>query len=74
MATDFFCLLLKNTAWRICGSNKTYHTTRANMAFLQEKFPGRVISRRGGINWPPRSCDLTPLDFMGLREESCLYR
>ena len=33
----------------------TSHTTRANMALLQEKFPGRVISRRGDINWPPRS-------------------
>ncbi|KOC58819.1 hypothetical protein WH47_02294 [Habropoda laboriosa] len=26
-------------------------------------FNGRVISRGGDINWPPRSCDLTPLDF-----------
>ena len=33
------------------------------MALLQETFPGRVISCRGNINWPPRSCDLTPLDF-----------
>ena len=31
--------------------------------FLQTKFHGRVISRRGDVNWPPRSCDLTPLDF-----------
>ena len=22
---------------------------------FQEQFPGRVISRRGDINWPPRS-------------------
>ena len=28
-----------------------------------EKFPGRVISRNGDYNWPPRSCDSTPLDF-----------
>ena len=33
----------------------TCHTTRANMILLQETFPGRVIYRRGGINWPPRS-------------------
>ena len=26
---------------------------------LQETFPGRIISRRGEINSPPRSCDLT---------------
>ena len=34
------------------------YTIRANMTF-----PGRVISRRGNINWPPRSCDLTRLDL-----------
>ena len=41
----------------------TCHTTRAKMALLQKIFPGRVISHRGDINWPPRSCDLKPLDF-----------
>ena len=41
----------------------TCHTTRVNIPLLQETFPGRVISRRGDINWAPRSCDLTPLDF-----------
>ena len=39
----FFCLLLKNTTFRICG-------------FTQ-------LERSGNINWPPRSCDLTPLDL-----------
>ncbi|GFU58931.1 uncharacterized protein TNCV_4732111 [Trichonephila clavipes] len=24
---------------------------------------GRLISRFGPVNWPPRSCDLTPLDY-----------
>ena len=41
----------------------TCSITQANMALLQETFPGRVIFRRGDINWPPRSCDLTPLDL-----------
>lgn len=41
----------------------TSHTTRENISLLRTKFPGRVISRNGDINWPPRSCDLTPLDF-----------
>ena len=27
------------------------------------KLPGRVISRNGDYNWPPRSCDLASLDF-----------
>ena len=42
----------------------TCHTTRANMALLQETFPGHVISGRGYINWLPTSSDLTPLDFL----------
>lgn len=41
----------------------TCHTTRETIDLLQTRFPGRVISRNGDINWPPRSCDLTPLDF-----------
>ena len=31
--------------------------------WLQEHFPGHVMGRRGDIDWPPRSCDLTPPDF-----------
>jgi len=43
----------------------TSHTTRENIALLQpRKFPGRLISRNGDIKWPPRSCDLTPLDYL----------
>ena len=26
-------------------------------------FENRIISRRGDVVWPPRSCDLTPLDY-----------
>jgi hypothetical protein len=33
------------------------------MALLLEGFPGRVISRCGDINWPPRSPDLTAPGF-----------
>jgi transposase len=31
--------------------------------YLNTIFPNRVISRDGTIKWPPRSPDLTPLDF-----------
>ena len=31
--------------------------------WLNDRFPGRWIGRRGPIEWPPRSPDLTPLDF-----------
>ncbi|CAF4889820.1 unnamed protein product [Pieris macdunnoughi] len=39
------------------------HTARETIQLLHQSFPGRVISRFGDQNWPPRSCDLTPLDF-----------
>ena len=41
----------------------TCHTARVTTELLREEFPGRVISRNGDQNWPPRSCDLTPCDF-----------
>ena len=31
--------------------------------FLDENFPGRWVGRGGPTAWPPRSPDLTPLDF-----------
>lgn len=31
--------------------------------YLDEVFPEKWIGRRGAIEWPPRSPDLTPLDF-----------
>ena len=39
------------------------HKTRRCLALLQQRYPGRVISIGGNIAWPPRSPDLTPLDF-----------
>lgn len=41
----------------------TCHTSNATMTFLRQKFPGRLISRRGDVSWPPRSPDLSPCDF-----------
>jgi hypothetical protein len=32
-------------------------------AFLDENLPGQWIGRRGAVEFPPRSPDLTPLDF-----------
>lgn len=32
-------------------------------AFLNFTFPGQWIGRRGAIEWPPRSPDMTPMDF-----------
>ncbi|GFT73901.1 uncharacterized protein TNCV_4895341 [Trichonephila clavipes] len=45
-------------------------TRRRNMShsschnrFIERRFVDRLISRFGPVNWPPRSCDLTPLDY-----------
>ena len=40
-----------------------YHYTRHVMRHLNDTFPNRWIGRGSTINWPPRSPDLTPLDF-----------
>ncbi|GFW75603.1 DUF4817 domain-containing protein [Trichonephila clavipes] len=41
----------------------TCHTARATIDLLKDTFDNRLISRFGPVNWPPRSCDLTPLDY-----------
>ncbi|GFY05053.1 uncharacterized protein TNCV_561851 [Trichonephila clavipes] len=40
----------------------TCHTARATIDLLKYTFGDRLISRFGPVDWPPRSCDLTPLD------------
>ncbi|GFW53740.1 uncharacterized protein TNCV_3938341 [Trichonephila clavipes] len=39
------------------------HTARATFDLLKDTFGDRVISCFGSVNRPPRSCDLTPLDY-----------
>ncbi|PSN52143.1 hypothetical protein C0J52_06461 [Blattella germanica] len=41
----------------------TVHTANISMATLRGLFPGRVISRRGDVEWSPRSPDLNVCDF-----------
>ncbi|GFV16920.1 putative DD41D transposase [Trichonephila clavipes] len=41
----------------------TCHTARATIDLLKDTFGDRLISRFGPVNWPPTSCDLTPLDY-----------
>ena len=41
----------------------TCHTARETMRVTTDKV---VISRFGDQHWPPRSCDLTPMDFFSL--------
>lgn len=51
------------------------YTARQTIALLRTKFPDRVISKKGDIKWPPRSPDLSPLDFFlwGFLKD-CVYR
>ncbi|GFW96110.1 putative DD41D transposase [Trichonephila clavipes] len=41
----------------------TCHTARVTIELLKDTLGDRLISRFGHVNWPPRSCDLTPLDY-----------
>ncbi|GFV42999.1 putative transposable element [Trichonephila clavipes] len=66
MITNFFIPGLSNhdvqELW-FQQAGATCHTARATIDLLKDKFGDRLISRFGPVNWPPRSCDLTPLDY-----------
>ncbi|GFV10622.1 uncharacterized protein TNCV_2122731 [Trichonephila clavipes] len=53
---------LKTQLW-FQQDGATCHTARATIDLLKDTFGDRLISRFGPVNWPPRSCDLTPLDY-----------
>ncbi|GFV58406.1 uncharacterized protein TNCV_1657681 [Trichonephila clavipes] len=65
MITNFFIPELNNhdvqELW-FQQDSATCHTARATIDLLKDTFD-RLISRFGPVNWPPRSCDLTPLDY-----------
>ncbi|GFV93754.1 histone-lysine N-methyltransferase SETMAR [Trichonephila clavipes] len=66
MITNFFIPELNNhdvqELW-FQQDDATCHTARATIDLLKHTFGDRLISRFGPVNWPPRSCDLTPLDY-----------
>ncbi|GFX13736.1 uncharacterized protein TNCV_599461 [Trichonephila clavipes] len=66
MITNFFIPELNNQdvqeLW-FQQDGATCHTARATIGLLKDTFGDRLISRFGPVNWPPRSCDLTPLDY-----------
>lgn len=41
----------------------TCHTANETITLLRQSFGDRIMSRNGPVNWPPRSCDLTPMDY-----------
>ncbi|GFV98983.1 transposable element Tcb1 transposase [Trichonephila clavipes] len=66
MITNFFIPELNNhdvqELW-FQQDGATCHTARATIDLLKDTFGDRLISRFGPVNWPSRSCDLTPLDY-----------
>ncbi|GFV94526.1 uncharacterized protein TNCV_3048191 [Trichonephila clavipes] len=66
MITNFFIPELNNhdvqELW-FQQDGATYHTARATIDLLKNTFGDRLISRFGPVKWPPRCCDLTPLDY-----------
>ncbi|GFS83269.1 uncharacterized protein TNCV_600171 [Trichonephila clavipes] len=66
MITNFFIPELNNHVvqelW-FQQDGATCHTARAIIDLLKDAFSDRLISRFGPVNWPPRSCYLTPLDY-----------
>ncbi|GFT99621.1 transposable element Tc3 transposase [Trichonephila clavipes] len=66
MITNFFIPELNNhdvqDLW-FQQDGATCHTARATIDLLKDTFGDHLISRFGPVNWPPRSCDLTPLDY-----------
>ncbi|GFV56234.1 transposable element Tc3 transposase [Trichonephila clavipes] len=66
MITNFLIPELNNhDVQELCfqQDGATCHTARATTDLLKDTFGDRLISRFGPVNWPPRSCDLTPLDY-----------
>ena len=41
----------------------TCHTANVTIDLLHAVFENQIISRNSDVNWPPRSCDLTPLNY-----------
>ncbi|GFS64358.1 putative LOC100569746 [Trichonephila clavipes] len=66
MITNFFIPELNNhdvqELW-FQQDGATCHTARATIDLLKDTLGDRLISRFGPVNWPLRSCDLTPLDY-----------
>lgn len=63
MIAQIFLHKLEDWIWMTCGCQQdcaACHTAHEQFHI----FPNRVFSRLGEENWPPRSYDLTPLDFV----------
>ena len=72
---ESYLKLLKEQVWPILSEREDIHKLHFQQdgapphyatkvrEWLDEHFPGRWFGRRGPVEWPARSPDLTPLDF-----------
>ena len=53
--------------------NIWFYTAEAALDVLRPVFENRIISRRADVVWPPRTYDLTPLDYYlwGVVKDKC---
>ena len=74
-STNFCFQTLKRMTWTTFGFNRTAQLAIANVTIelLGTVFENRIISRNSDVNWPPRSCDLSPLDYFlwGAVKDKC---
>ena len=66
--TGHFERIFVHKNWRVCylGFNRTALCAthpKLHSMFCALFLKDRIISRRADVIWPPRSCDLTPLDY-----------
>ena len=73
--TEIYLNLLQNDMWPAVSDEAdsesyyfqqdgaTPHCAKKCLDFLEEKFPGRVISRRTETPWPAHSPDMSSLDY-----------
>lgn len=62
MITEFLCLELN--FMEVCDMwFQQNGTTDARLDILHERFEGMGTSRRGDVNWQPKSCDWTLIDL-----------
>lgn len=66
MITDYVMPIVRRkrlTTYYFQQDGATCHSAAATIDLLRPLFPGRIISKNGDFDWPPRSPDLTPPDF-----------
>ena len=59
---DTLPIIESNTAWYQMDGAPA-HSTRDVYLFLERLFDGKFIANAGPYLWPPRSLDLTAVDF-----------